>query len=196
MGAGTDPVEGRIAAALDGGDLAGAATAALRAYGPGILGYLAAVLRDDDAAAEAFSAFGEDLWKGIGGFRRASTMKTWAYRVAWRAALRVLGSPRRRRERRLRTSEVSSLVAEIWTTASAQRLDRQADELRALRERLDPEEQTLLILRFDRALSWNQVAEVLSLDGAPVDPAALRKRFERLKTRMRELRTEQGARRR
>ena len=71
---------------LDSGELAAAATAAIRGYGPEILGYLAAVLRDDDAAAEAFSRFAEDLWKGLPGFRRKSSMRTWAYRVAWNAA--------------------------------------------------------------------------------------------------------------
>jgi RNA polymerase sigma-70 factor (ECF subfamily) len=55
-----------------------------------------------------------------------------------------------------------------------------------LRERLDPDDQTLLILRVDRDLSWREVADVMGL-GEP----ALRKRFERIKTRLREMAREE-----
>jgi RNA polymerase sigma-70 factor (ECF subfamily) len=70
---------------LDAGDPPGAATVAVRGYDPQILGYLRAVLRDEDAAAEGFSRFAEGLWKGIGGFRGDASALTWAYRVAWGA---------------------------------------------------------------------------------------------------------------
>jgi RNA polymerase sigma-70 factor (ECF subfamily) len=61
-----------------------------------------------------------------------------------------------------------------------------------LRESLDPEEQTLLILRVDKGMAWEDVAEVLRADGEPVAPAALRKRFERLKEKLGRLAREQG----
>jgi RNA polymerase sigma-70 factor (ECF subfamily) len=50
----------------------------------------------------------------------------------------------------------------------------------------------MIILRFDRGLSWTEVAQVLAAGGAPVDEAALRKRFERLKKRLRELAIAEG----
>jgi RNA polymerase sigma-70 factor (ECF subfamily) len=67
-----------------------------------------------------------------------------------------------------------------------------ADKLVKLRDSLDPEEQTLLILRVDKAMPWEDVAEVLGADGDPVSPAALRKRFERLKEKLGRLAREQG----
>src|SRR4051812_17704229 len=100
-------LEAAIGRSLESGQLSQAATAVMRGYGPEILGYLAAVLRDDDAAAEAFSRFSEDLWKGLPGFRRQSTMRTWAYRVAWNAAQDTATESFRRRGRRLNTTEMS-----------------------------------------------------------------------------------------
>jgi len=67
-----------------------------------------------------------------------------------------------------------------------------ADRLLKLRESLDREEQTLLILRVDKAMAWEDVAEVLRADGDPATPAALRKRFERLKEKLGRLAREQG----
>ncbi|HET8733590.1 MAG TPA: sigma factor, partial [Anaeromyxobacteraceae bacterium] len=73
-------LEPRILARLDQGDLPGAATEALRGYGPQVLGYLNAVLRNEDDAHDVFSQFAEDLWKGLAGFRRESSVRTWAFR--------------------------------------------------------------------------------------------------------------------
>jgi hypothetical protein len=36
-----------------------------------------------------------------------------------------------------------------------------------LRESIDSEEQTLLILRVDKGMSWKEVAEVMRADGEP-----------------------------
>lgn len=66
------------------------------------------------------------------------------------------------------------------------------DRLARLRSALDPEERTLLVLRLDRELSWNEVAEVLSSEGEPLDSAAVRKRFERVKAKLAKLAREQG----
>ncbi len=190
---GLDPAEVQITAKLDGGDIAGAATVALKTYGPAILGYLFAIVRDPDDAEEVFSTFSEDLWKGIAGFQGISSVKTWAYKVAWHAAMRFLSSPHRNRMRRLRTSEASQLAAELCTASTGRLWAERQDTLRELRERLSPEEETLIILRLDRHMSWKQIAVVLSADGHPsVESAALRKRYERLTMRLRELAREKG----
>jgi RNA polymerase sigma-70 factor (ECF subfamily) len=179
-------IEAAIAALLDAGDLAGAATLALREYGPELLGYLCAVLRDEDQAADAFSRFAEDLWKGLGSFRRDSTVRTWAYRVAWNAACDELDDPFRRRGRRLDSEEVSALVAAVRSSSAEFLKDGARQRLDALRASLLPDEQTLLVLRLDRGLSWREVAEVLSRPDRPLDEAAARKRFERLKDKLSE----------
>ena len=43
-----------------------------------------------------------------------------------------------------------------------------------------------------QALSWNEVAEVLSEEGDPVDSAAVRKRFERVKEKLAKLAKAEG----
>jgi RNA polymerase sigma-70 factor (ECF subfamily) len=186
-----EQLEASLAAALAAGQLSEAATLAIRGYGPQILGYLSGLLRNDGLADEAFSRFAEDLWKGIGNFRRESSFRTWSYRVAWSAARDVQGEAFRRRGRRLETAEISQLVQEVRSSAALHQEEAQ-DKLEKLRAKLTPEEQTLLILRINRGLSWKEVAEVMAEGDAPVDEAALRKRFERVKTRLRKLAEDEG----
>ena len=54
------------------------------------------------------------------------------------------------------------------------------------------EERSLLALRVDQGLAWNEVAQVLAAEGAPVEPATLMKRFERLKERLATMARAQG----
>ena len=163
-------------------DLDGAATAALEAYGPGILGFLCAVLPEDDAR-DAFSFFAEDLWRGLDGFRGESTVKTWAYRLASHAAAKVRRDGYRRRRVPLPPSAASRIADRIASqsgTAPGGRRDR----LARLRESLSPEERCLLVLRVDREMEWEEIALVLGAEGEEVSSAALRKRYERLKDKL------------
>jgi RNA polymerase sigma-70 factor, ECF subfamily len=187
-----DAVEEAIRALLDGGNLTGAATTAIRSYGPQILAYLRAVLRDEDAAAEGFSRFGEDLWKGMGKFRGEASVLTWSYRLAWGTVRRLQRDPFRRKVRRLHTSEASQLADEVRDSTVRYRTTEVKDGVARLREALDPDEQTLLILRVDRNLPWREVAQVFAEGGEPVDDATLRKRFERIKSKLRRLAAEEG----
>lgn len=61
----------------------------------------------------------------------------------------------------------------------------QDEALERLRRTLAPEDHTLLVLRLDRELSWDEIALVLAGEGdggsGGPTPSALRKRFERLK---------------
>jgi RNA polymerase sigma-70 factor (ECF subfamily) len=161
-----------------------AATLALRRHGPEILGYLSTVLGDDDLAADAFGQFQECLWRGLRRFRGASSLRTWAYRIAWRCAQDVLRDPFRQRGRALRTSERSHLALTATTTPPWQRPSAR-ERLNQMRRQLRPCERTLLVLRLDRRLSWREVAQVLADDDGPLlSEAALRKRFEALKEKL------------
>jgi RNA polymerase sigma-70 factor, ECF subfamily len=69
------------------------------------------------------------------------------------------------------------------------------DKVAALREQLDEEDRTILILRVDRKLAWQDIARVLAEEDisgseATKRSAALRKRFERIKERLRKLAAE------
>ncbi len=185
-------LEVRILSLLDAGDLSGAATEAMRGLGPQVLGYLTAVLRDEDDAHDVFSQFAEDLWRGLPGFRRECAVRTWAFRLAWHAAARYARDPYRKRHRPILTTEASKLAEEVRSTMSTYAPGGRADKLMKLRQSLDAEEQTLLILRVDKSMPWEDVAEVMRSDGEAPSPAALRKRFERLKEKLGRLAREQG----
>ena len=178
--------ENAILAQLDAGDLRSAATQVIRAYGGEIYRYLRAILRDEVTADEVFSDFGEDLWRGIAGFRRDGAIRSWAYKVAWNAARRRHRDPFHKRGRALGDDEAQAVVAEVRASTQLYLRTEVKDGLTEIREDLDPEEQTLLILRVDRELPWRDIADVLSTGSAPVAEAALWKRFERLKKKIRE----------
>lgn len=186
------PLERQVRDHLAAGDPAGAATEAIRTLGPEILGFLRSVLRDEADASDAFSLFAEWVWRGLPEFQGASSLRTWAYRIAWSAVGRFTRDPWRARKERLPTSAASRLAgAVVASTVIAHEAQRSA--LARLREKLDAQERTLLVLRLDRELSWSEVAEVLAADGGPApQEAALRKQFERLKTKLATLARDDG----
>jgi RNA polymerase sigma-70 factor (ECF subfamily) len=189
---GREEVEARIAERLAASDLREAAALVIRSYGPQILGYLCALLRDEEAAHDVFSQFAEDLWNGLPGFRGEASARVWAWRLAWHAAARYARDPYHRRGRRLATEEVSHLAEEVRSVPTAVWADDRGRKLEALRATLTPDEQTLLVLRLDKALPWSEIAFVLSAPGAPVEEAALRKRFERVKEKLARRAREEG----
>ncbi|HET6923849.1 MAG TPA: sigma-70 family RNA polymerase sigma factor [Anaeromyxobacteraceae bacterium] len=176
--------EDRIRDLAARGDLHQAATEAIRWLGPEVLGYLTAMVKSEADAAEVFSQFAEDLWRGIPGFRWESSLRTWAYRLAYHAAARFARDPYRQRGRRFETTMASRIADDVRRT-SVLRQDLREKQLAELRAGLDLDERTLLVLRLDRRLSWREVAEVLAGQGeAEVDEATLRKRFERIRDKL------------
>ena len=182
-----EALEQRLRELLDAGDIRGAAGEAVRGYGPEIAAYLRAVLRDPAEADEVFSRVCEKLWRGLGRFRRESSLRTWLYRIAWNTARDFEKEAVRGRTRRLRTSEVSRIAEEVLSSQPAYARSSSADAVERLRASLDPEEQTLLTLRLHAGLSWKEVAAILSSPDHGLDEAAVRKRFERLKLKLREM---------
>jgi RNA polymerase sigma-70 factor (ECF subfamily) len=176
-------LEAELGLLLERGELASAATLLIRGYGPELLGYMTTILRDRDWARDVFSQFCENVWRGLPGFRRDSSVRTWCYVLAWNACSRFGQDSYRKRVRRLETSEVEHLAREITSTP----LRLQRDRAAGLRAQLTPYEQTLLILRVDRELAWDEVARVLSTTDQTTTEETLRKRFERIKARLRML---------
>ena len=187
-----EALENTIREHLAAGNLAAAATVALQGLGPQILGYLCATMRDDDVAYDVFGQFSEELWKSIATFRAESSFKTWAYKLVMHAIGRHRRDPYRNRGRALASDEVSALALDVRSRTPRFKQTEMKDRIARLRESLEPEEQTLLFLRIDQEMSWNDVAAVMSEEGEPVEPAALRKRLERAKERLRKLAAEGG----
>lgn len=177
---------------LETEDFSAATAAILRGYGPAILSYLAALARDEDRADDAFSQFCEDLWRGLPGFRRDASVRTWVYTLAWHAWLRSERDAFRRHGRPLATEEISRLAAEVRSTTALHLRSEAKDAVARLRMQLTPAEQSLLVLRIDRGLSWGEVAMVMSTAEEHLDAQTVAKRFQRVKARLRKLAEEAG----
>jgi RNA polymerase sigma-70 factor (ECF subfamily) len=185
------------------GDFDAASTLAIRGYGGEIFGFLVAVLRDESAASDAFSAFAEGLWRGLPKFEWGSTVRTWAYAIA-RNSSRVVRRDNVRHDRKGARVGESALedVAEAVRTSTLGflRTDKRS-RLEALRDSLSVEDRALLVLRVDRGLAWPDLARVLAESEGELDEAAvlreaarLRKRFQLVKDRLRELARREGLR--
>lgn len=163
------------------------ATSTLHAYGDELLGYLVALTRDRTLADEAFGQLLEDLWVGLPAFRWECSMRTWAYTLARNAVTRNRRGQLRKKAVSI-DARVMELAAELQTRTATFLKTESRDRFAALRATLDPDDQTLLILRINRGLPWRDIARILpgpdgAIDDAAVTrrAAALRKYFERLK---------------
>lgn len=188
-----DP-EQAIRTAFEAQDFQAAATRALEAYGREILSFLVAKLGTASDGDEAFSMFAEDFWKGLPGFGFRCSVRGWMYTLASNAGNRYARSPRQRRARNLTLAGGDSLWGLVDRVRSETQIHKRTDvkdKVRALRERLPPDDQMLLVLYIDRGLSWRELAmilhetgEELSREALDREAARLRKRFERLKAEL------------
>jgi RNA polymerase sigma-70 factor (ECF subfamily) len=180
--------EHAIRDAAAAGRLGDAATLGLGLYGGELLGYLVAIARDEVAAGEVFSMLAEDLWRGLAKFRWECTFRTWAYGLARSALSRYRRDAYRRRAVALEDSPYAEQVAKLRSTTATYLRTETKDKIARLRAELEPDDQTLLILRINRNLGWREIARVFAEADGEGDveldrrAAALRKRFERLKT--------------
>jgi RNA polymerase sigma-70 factor (ECF subfamily) len=183
------------------GDHDGAAAALIRAYGPEILGFLAALQGGHAEAEEVFSLVAEAIWKGMAGFAWEASARSWAYAIARNAARTRFRDEARRRRRQMNRSSAffEEVVQQVRTETSAFLRTARRTRLQELRDSLEEEDRALLVLRVDRDLSWKELASVLSdgdeaLDeeGLAREAARLRKRFQVVKDRLRELARREG----
>jgi RNA polymerase sigma-70 factor (ECF subfamily) len=189
---------------LDAGDVRGAVALVVEQLGASIHGYLRTLLSEDDAE-EAYSEFQVSVMNGLPSFRWECPVRAWAHRIAFHAAARIWRRPGRRLEEPL-PSSLSKLGP--GSKGPGPGMSGRHAGLAVLRASLSVEDQSLLTLRIDRELEWEEIAAVLddgerseelSGGGAPSvttrdrslgsysrEAAALRKRYERLTRRLRE----------
>jgi len=188
-----DASEREIRAHCEAGAYPEATTSAIRLYGVELLGFLRALANNHDLAAEAFAELGEDVWKGLPKFRWESSLRSWLYQLARNALAQLRRDPRRRVDRNLPLSIAPEMAALVRTVTLQIQRTEVKDEFRVLREQLDPEEHEILLLRLDRGLAWKDIARILGgEDNLDARAAALRKRFERAKERLKKLAIEHG----
>jgi RNA polymerase sigma-70 factor (ECF subfamily) len=187
-----DAHEAELRALIDRSEIDRATELTIRIYGPELIGWLCSILPVEADAHDAFSRMSEELWRSFQRFDGRCSVRTWCYMLARYAASYVRARPRNQRE--VLVSQVPSLVgavAHMWNTT--RRGEYHAETVYAeIRGQLDDSEQTLLVLRVDRNLAWRDIAIVLLGESADADAvarkaASLRKQFERVKQRLREL---------
>lgn len=183
-------VEAELGSLLVAGTYDRALELALEAYGAELFGFIIHVVGNDSAADDVFAQTAEDLWNGLPRFERRSSVRTWMYALARHAAARYRRSPWQRA--RTGESAIDQHIAQARSRTAPWLRTEVKDRWRSLRDELDPDDRTLLVLRVDRDLPWNDIALVLTDDEDPT-PAALdrvaarlRKRFQLLKTELRE----------
>jgi RNA polymerase sigma-70 factor (ECF subfamily) len=185
------------------GDFNAAATLALRGYGPEVFGFLVAVHRSETEASDVFSELAEALWRGLPTFAWESSLRTWTYAIARNVARTRRRDAARRERRAPRTgdSALEGVAHAVRTETLAFLRTEKRTRLQALRDSLPEEDRMLLVLRVDRQLAWNDLARVLheADEGTPLDDAAiareaarLRKRFQLVKDKLRELAKKEG----
>ncbi|HSR99741.1 MAG TPA: sigma-70 family RNA polymerase sigma factor [Kofleriaceae bacterium] len=185
---------GRLRAA---GQLKDVATQAIEGYGPEVLSFLEMMLRDHADASDAFAQACEDLWKGLPRFEGRSSMKTWFYTLARHAASRLRRSTHPGRHAAL--SEITDVAERVRSRTRPHLRTEIKHGFAAIRDALDDDDRMLLVLRVDRAMSWNDVARVMadesesdSSESTARIAARLRKRFQSVKDTIRERAIAQG----
>lgn len=180
---------------IEQGDAAGATQLIVQTYGVEVLGYLMTLVKDESAASDAFADACESVLKSVLKFRGESSTRTWFYAIVRHAAYHEVRDQRRRRGDRLSGLQ-EVLVAPIRTATAAFQQTAVKDEVARLRDALSDDERELLLLRVDRRLSWNEIAQVRlgqpSPEGLQREAARCRKQFERAKSHLRRLAEEAG----
>jgi RNA polymerase sigma-70 factor, ECF subfamily len=182
--------EAELAGLIRDGAYDRAATLAFETYGPELYGFLVNHFGGESGAGEVFGQVGEDLWRGLPMFGFRCSVRTWMYVLARNASSRYRRSPWH--QRRTGDSELDHAIAKVRTETAPWLQTEVKDRWRALRESLDPDDRSLLVLRIDRDLPWEDCARITLEDEAADDvtiareAARLRKRFQVLKEDLRE----------
>jgi RNA polymerase sigma-70 factor (ECF subfamily) len=144
--------------------------------------------------------FLEDLWTGLPGFQWRCSLRAWAHRLALNATARWATAAPRKLDYNVPLSEIPEIVAAMARvrTSTAMHLRTEVKSaIRNLRDELPDEDQLLLALRIDKSLKWRDIAAVLG-DGDLADAALareaarLRKRFQLVTEKLRQLARERG----
>lgn len=175
---------------LAAGDTGSATTVVLRELGPELFGFLTGVLGDSDAD-EVFSRLSVRLWKSLTGFEGRCTLRTWAYVLARHELGRFRRGAKRHAESRASISELADVLAAARHSTRSTVASEKRVKLTSLRDELPVEDRSLLILRVDRGLAWDEIAlafadnpEAFGDEDRRRESARLRKRFQLVKERL------------
>lgn len=189
-----DQLEAAIKHACQAGDANTAVTVALQGYDTEIRSFLVARMDVKADADEVMSMFHRDVWRGIEKFAWRSMFRTWAYKLA-RNAMYRFEAQRGSKGPQVPISD-NPYIENPSPRANTPPWQKTTvkDVFRQVRSELTPEEQDILILRVDRAMSWNDVARAVQdseadeLEGEALqrETNRLKKQFERIQDNLRE----------
>jgi RNA polymerase sigma-70 factor (ECF subfamily) len=196
-------LEGRVRDLCAQGDHSAAATLALKGYGPELFGFLVTMHSSEADASDVFAETSEALWRSLPSFSWECSLRTWTYAIARNLMRgRLRGVARKRRHGAQVGPSALEEVAHVVRTETLTFLrTEKKTRLQALRDSLPENERMLLVLRLDRQLAWNDLARVLAErdDDAPLsaadvakESARLRKQFQLLKEKLREMAKKEG----
>ena len=183
-------LDARIRALLAAGQVCEATTLAVRELGPEILGFLSGVLGNDDGD-EAFSRLSVRLWRSLKGFEGRCALRTWTYVLARQEIGRFRRDVRKHIDGRVSITELEEVLADVRSRTRSTLAAERRRMFKKLRDELPIEDRTLLILRVDSNLRWDEIAlafaadpEVFSDEDRKREAARLRKRFQLVKDRL------------
>lgn len=178
-------LEETIKALHEQGRFGEATRIAITGYGAEIYGYLLAILRSRDAAGDVFIEFCENVEAGFPRFEWRCKFRTWAYAITRRAARRFQAAARRQWHRQVALCDAhTEMLAQASRTPTHEWLKSSVRLVfQELRRQLPEEDQTILILRLDRDLSWEEVAIVTGEFEGDTGDEAFKREVNRVKTR-------------
>ncbi len=191
-------IDEEVKALIAQDDIHQATERVIQTYGGQIFGYLQGISRDAETAHEVFQQFSMDLWKGLGKFQWRASLRTWLFTLARHAHARHMRGPKGRQDAHLDTHEEAALpgrwartATELWRKTEAK------DWLWEQVQSFETSDRELLVLRLVQHMNWKEIAAVTA-DSEMTGPeltkraASLRKRFERLKEKLRKARDNFG----
>jgi len=176
-----------------------AAELGLLGYEPELRGLLGMELRDPSAVQDVYSSVCENICKSITRFRGECLFRTWAYCVTRHAAYSYLRSHATKHEELRSSLDSHEWVDGVRSSTQPWLKSEVKAAFAALVQRLPQEDQELLFLRINGQMSWEEVVYVLAGEGATLSrdelrkrSSVLRKRFQHIKERLRQMAEEHG----
>ena len=186
-----DELDTQVARHLANGAWNEAVELVVTKLGPKLRAFVAAAMGDAAQADDVWSDVLLDLYRGIGTWGGRASLEAWCWRIVRNACHRAWQARQREGRRRGLLARFASRPSFLfgrredtppWKTTPVRNL------VQRLRDELPSDDRLLLLLRIERRLSWDEVAEAFRGPGDKTasarQTAALRKRFERIVARL------------
>lgn len=123
------------------------------------------MLQDDEDAGEITQEIFLAAWQGLPAFRGEARFSTWLHRIAYRCCLQQL--ERRKRERSLHSAiQAEQLLEGVHQEKQVEDILEQRDQQAIVREQLEllpARYRIVLILRHFQEMTYEEIADILSL---------------------------------